>query len=82
MGVSDPSRRPDCTAQGSSEGKVKVTSVCKNQWGLGQWKKLPVSQESLFKGHGLRMYANTSTLEITTRATARRAPVSYEKWVK
>ena len=30
--------------------KDPITSGCKNQWGLGQWKKLQDSQETPLKG--------------------------------
>ena len=40
LGVSDPSPKPDRTAQGSNIGQIPVTSGCRNQGGLGQWKKL------------------------------------------
>ena len=31
--------------------KIKLHNFCKNQWGLEQWNKLPVSQENRFKEH-------------------------------
>ena len=47
---SDPSPWPDCTAQSSSPRKINPhNSGCKNQWGLGQWKKLLDFQETLLK---------------------------------
>ena len=73
-GVRDPSPTPDYAAQGSSvRNKVPIISGCKNQWGLGQWKKLWDSQMSPFKGP-------TTDLGLTKThslwAAARRAPVT------
>ena len=50
-GSSEPSPRPHRTAQGSSAGKINpYNSGCKDQWGLGQWKKLPDFQVTPLKG--------------------------------
>ena len=60
-----------------------MTSGCKNQWGLGQEKKLLDYQESSFKSpHGLGMYANLLTLGFSTSTTAGRAQVAYREKVK
>ena len=73
--VSDPSPRPDRTAQGSSTGKTRfpVTSGCKNQWWFQRQKKLP-SFHRLKGQHGLRMYTGQPTPGYTTRSAAGRAP--------
>ena len=44
-----PQARPHVQGFQCQEDKAP-TSGYKNQWRLGQWKKLPISQESLFKG--------------------------------
>ena len=83
--VRDPSPKPDHPAgQGSSTRKINPqTSGCKIQRGLGQWKKLPDSQETPIKGpHGLRTYADPAPLGFTTRATVGRALVTYGEKVK
>ena len=43
--------KTECATQGSGMGKeIFKTSGCKRLWGLWQWEKLPVSQESLLEG--------------------------------
>ena len=82
LGASDPSPRPDGTAWIPAMGrKIFITSGCKNQWGLGRWKK------QLDMGHlqglnGLRTFTNPSTLGFTTGAAARRVPAAHRKGVK
>ena len=51
LGMSNPSPKPDHPALASSTKMIiPITSGCKNQWGLGQQKKLHDSPEAPLKG--------------------------------
>ena len=85
MGASDPSPRPDHTAQGSSTGVIYPYNfwLQKPVGGWGSRKNCWVFRKLQLKDpHSLRMYTNPTTLGFNTRTTAGRAPLTYGEWVK
>ena len=85
LGASNPSPRPDHTAQGSSARKITTHNFwLQKPVGVGDGRRnSQIFRRLHLKGpHGLRTYTNPPTLGFTTRATAGMVPVIYGEWLR